>query len=348
VHLLLAGDSADADTPVVVYTHTLDGGVTWRKPIRLSRNDNAPYAMHRGNDVQIAASGGDLIAAWQTAGTGYGGGGPMTTAISADGGESWHKGSNPADDGSTDAHGFIDLAADPDGNFHLVWLDNRNGAQGLYYARSKDGGKLWSQNIQVDKLTCECCWNQIKATGPDNLYVLYRDIHPRDMRMAISSNKGRTWNLGGRVGRFSWNFDGCPHAGGGIASIPTSSGDSVLHAVVWTGLLEQPGLYYLASADNGRTWTDPAPLGELNALHADISARNADHIAAVWDARVGSNVIFAARSRDGGESWEAGERLSSRNVEATHPRIVSTPDGFRVFWTETHPRKGGVLALAPF
>lgn len=335
IHLLLAGRATEGKTPVLRYTRSNDSGATWRAPVRVQTDGSTPYDPHRGDDVQLAAVGVRLVALWLTEGTGYGGSGPLATAVSSDGGETWTSGPNPADNDSTKGHGFADLVASGDGNFHLVWLDGRGGEQALYYARGMDGGRHWSRNEPIDTATCECCWNTLKASSDGELFVLYRNIDPRDMALAATSS-GNTWQRLGSVGDFDWNFDGCPHTGGGLAIAP---GAARLHAVVWTGQGESVGLHHLTSTDGGRGWSSPRRLGGYDAHHADIAARDADRVAAVWDT-IGSRggAIVAALSDDGGRTWEQ-RTVHQSNTSPSQPRVIATPRGWRVFWTE---RRGGV------
>ncbi|MGH8594339.1 MAG: sialidase family protein [Gammaproteobacteria bacterium] len=67
-----------------------DGGHTWSAPAAIYTG-KAPLnqSIHRGNDVQIAAAGKRLIAVWQVPGSGFNGRGPLATAISSDGGDTW-------------------------------------------------------------------------------------------------------------------------------------------------------------------------------------------------------------------------------------------------------------------
>lgn len=76
-------------------------------------------------------------------------------------------------------------------------------------------------------------------------------------------------------------------------------------------------------------------------MHADISALNDQHVAAVWDA-LGpeGSAILAAQSTDGGKTWSASGRLSSPGAFATHPRIAATPFRLRVMWTEQSGGRG--------
>src|SRR5688572_22302100 len=158
-----------------------DGGRTWSAPVRLPAGPGDIKGAHRGNDPQIAADGDRLIAVWTRPGTSPWGSGPLASAVSSDAGKTWTPGPNPADDGSTDGHGYADLSSDGAGTFYLVWLDGRDGGQGLRGAVSRDAGRTWLANVTVDGRTCECCWNRLASAQPGKVAVVYRDKDPRDL-----------------------------------------------------------------------------------------------------------------------------------------------------------------------
>lgn len=311
-----------------------DGGRSWPVAVRVGKGMPAPEGAHRGMDVQLAASGDRVVAAWQTRGTGAFGGGPMATAVSSDGGRSWRPGPNPADDGSTEGHGFIDIATDSEGVFHLVWLDSRSGAQGLRYARSSDGGLRWSANVSLDDETCECCWNSLAIAPGGLVAVLYRDKNPRDMGIVSSSDGGRSWTKPVRTGRFDWDIEACPHVGGGL--VLERRGTSVtMHTAIWTGKGQEKGVYVLSSPDGGESWGAPKRLGDSRAWHPDLAAIRDRELAAVWDAHAEDGLaVFCSTSRDGGRSWTEPRRVSAAGMSASHPRVIATPDGFKALWTE--------------
>ena len=333
LHLLLASYPATNQPPVLLHQRSTDGGVTWSAPARVDAGATTPKSPHRGMDAQLAASGSKLIALWGTAGTGLFGSGPIATALSTDGGATWKPGPNPADDGLTTGHGFVDIAADAAGTFHLVWLDSRDGKQGLRYANSKDGGQTWSKNTTLKPETCECCWNTL-TLGPDgSVHALFRDKNPRDMAVISSTDRGANWSAPAKVGTFNWDFAGCPHVGGGLAV-----GGSSLHALIWTGATGHGGAYHVSSPDRGQTWSAPQRLGDADARRGDLATRGAQHLAAVWD-RVsdGESGVFSATSADAGKTWSAPKPLSSPGINAAYPRIVPTAGGYRAFWTESTP-----------
>jgi hypothetical protein len=334
VDLLTAEASGANGPPGLWYRRSVDGGKSWSQRVRVDDGMPIPHHPHRSNDPQVASSGARVVAVWGSAGRGFKSSGPMVTALSNDGGKTWKRGPNPADDNRHDGHGFADLIA-RDGRFHLTWLDSRSGAQGVRYARSADGGASWSSNISVQAGTCECCWNTLLA-GPDRaLYLLFRGRGPRDMGLATSLDDGMKWKTGTVVGAFNWQVEACPHTGGSLALTRQGASQGV-HAVVWTGKAEQRGLHHLKSQDGGATWKARARLGGEYAQRADLAGRG-EELAAVWDESVGqSGAVFLSRSKDGGAVWSKPVRLSSEGASAIYPRIVATQSNLLVLWTETN------------
>ncbi len=313
----------------LVHRRSTDGGRSWGAETEVPLGGKPVESPHRGMDPQIAADGDRLLAVWTAPGTSPWGSGPLATALSADGGRTWTPGPAPADDGTTDGHNYVDAVADGRGGFHLVWLDDRGGSRGLRAARSADGGRTWSANRTIDGETCECCWNRL-AAGPDGaVRVLYRDRLPnRDMVVAASADGGESWRGLGAAGDFDWVFDGCPHAGGGLA---VSGAASHLSALVWTGAEGKAGLWLVGSADGGRSWSEPRRMGSDRARNADLAAAGGRLVAA-WDQ---DRRIHAAVSADGGLTWSAAEPISEPGRHATHPLVVAAGDGALVLWTET-------------
>lgn len=342
IHLLLGDYSAGTKLPALQHLRSTDGGATWSKPVRADAGATAPHIPHRGMDAQIAASGAKLVALWNTPGTGFNGRGPMATALSADGGATWQPGPNPADDASSGDHSFVDCAADAAGTFHLVWLDSRGPGKGLRYANSKDGGKTWSKNATLKPETCECCWNTLAVGAGGSVHALFRDKNPRDMAVISSTDHGARWSDPAKVGRFNWDFAGCPHVGGGLIVR-----GSTLHALVWTGATGQSGAYHLSSPDQGQSWSAPQRLGDADARRGDLASTGAQSLAAVWD-RVadGESTVHMAHSADGGKTWSEPKQLSAKGVNAAYPRVIAVSSRYRVFWTESATGQPGAWKSA--
>jgi hypothetical protein len=156
--------------------------------------------------------------------------------------------------------------------------------------------------------------------------VLYRGAEPRDMK--FSGKSGKQWSEGIQVGKFDWDFAGCPHTGGGLAQSPDGKR---LHALVWTGLVGQQGLYYVASKDAGASWSEARRLGGEDAVDGDIALAPDGTLQAVWD---NGATILGAGSSDGGASWSEPATISDGGERNRHPRMFTTKYGPVTFWME--------------
>ncbi len=329
-----------------------DGGEHWTTAVKILDAGSIAANMVRGNDAQIAAQGENIVVTWMSyvAGARFNAG-PMQAARSGDSGATWQFAATPPD-WKKGPHGYIDMTSDANA-LHAVWLDSRRGpsevsaAQALHYARSVDGGLNWQQNLTLDDLTCSCCWNTVKSDKDGNVYVLYRDKQPSDMALGVVDRR-QQWQRLSRVGAFDWQFDGCPHIGGGM-DFQHTAGATTIHAVVGSGQEQHAGVHYLYSTDGGKTWSDPVPLGDESALHADLAAQDNGRIVAVWD-MLGDDglAVFAAESPSSDKkNWSSPLQLSKRGTRASHPRIVKTEQGFLALWTE-HDGHRQTLAMRRF
>ncbi|MCK4842379.1 MAG: exo-alpha-sialidase [Methylococcales bacterium] len=322
------------------YQNSKTGGESWSASVKILNDDDLAVKMTRGNDAQITAQGDKVVVSW----TKYEPNsrfkaGAMQAARSTDGGQSWQYSATPPD-WKKGPHGYIDMAADKNA-MHAVWLDSRSGhgdvkaSQGLRYARSIDGGFSWQKNKTLDQLTCSCCWNTIKTDAEDKAYVLYRDKQPSDLSIGVIDQK-QQWQRLNHVGAFNWQFDGCPHIGGGL-DFQTTAGINRLHSVIGTGHPEHLGIHYLYSDDKGKNWSDAKQLGDESAIHADVAAHDNGRVVVVWDMMGEEGLaIFMAESKDQGVNWSDPKQISQLGSRATHPRIVKTEKGFLSLWTENN------------
>jgi hypothetical protein len=337
LHLLLGELASPTAVPTLTHRSSRDGGASWSEPVQVNRDTPKPHGIHRGTDARIAAHGDRIVAAWTSAGTDAWGSGPLTLVASADGGKTWVPCENPADDGRTDGHNFLALAADSAGLFHLAWLDSRDGDRGLRYAQSKDGGLHWERNHTAAPKTCECCWNSLAPLAGGGIAILFRGRAPRDMHVVTSQDAGQEWSKPVPVGGFQWDFSACPHVGGALITQHTPAGEQ-LHAAVWTGAPGASGLYHLRSDDAGRSWTAPHKMNVPLAWHPALAADSKNRLLAVWDTMTAASPeTWGALSPDGGLTWNPPVLLSQPSAPAAHPRVVALENGFRVFWTEERP-----------
>jgi len=341
VHLLIGKQVEGKDS--VWYKSSSDQGVSWSSPVNITAGMDIETRVRRGNDARLAVQGDDIVAVWMTKREGNRHkAGPMMAMASKDAGKTWQEIKSPADwDGP---HGFFAIDAS-DQKMALVWLDSRkkvgDGAtQGLRYSESVDGGQTWSVNQTLDERSCACCWNTARYHN-DELYVLYRDKDPSDMTLGKLS-KDVQWHDLGTVGAFNWDFKGCPHIGGSVAF---DGENGMIHSTVGTGHSDHTGIYYLKSADMGKSWQAPVRFGSDTSVHSDMDAHQ-DTVVMVWDSITETGFeVSAAYSDNQGETWSAPAVLSPPGFRSGHPRVITMADKALVFWTEGKEKQGNSLRM---
>ena len=285
----------------------------------------------RGNDVQLAGEGHHRIAVVQQQ-EDIPGNGPLHVYTSEDQGRHWKHQGLPVKKDETRNQGYADIVYS-NGAYLLAWLDDReeNGnTQGLRTAVSLDQGKSWQAETTVDDATCTCCWTRMVADAEGGGWLLYRDHQPQDMALAYRDPVTGSWSRKGPAGSYQWDFNGCPHTGGGLAI----AGQNI-HAMVWTGKKENAGLHYLASTDKGEHWTTDKIL-DPNGKDGDLAVDETGQIVlAAWIQRVNNrNRVTIAISRDGGAHWSDSSVVGTDSLNADHPEVIYASGQFIVLWTE--------------
>lgn len=346
IHAVFAARLAKDDKPATYYSFSRTDGKSWTQPARISRADDSPVLSKRGNDVQLATHGRTMVAIWQQQGE-LPGTGPVALARSEDGGRHWSRGGAPVHGDVMNNQSYPDLTVDQRGSFHLIWLDDREesgNTQGLRHAVSPDRGRNWQSETTIDLDVCTCCWNRAVVLPDRSLAALYRGSHPHDMRLATREPTRGTWQVRSTVGPFDWQFEGCPHCGGGLTAQPTPPG-AHLHSVIWTGKQGSAGLYYLGSTNSGASWSPPVVVSDAQSREADIAATSRSVVIVFASLTAeGATSVMARRSSDRGEHWSEPVALSKPGASVDHPRVTPLARGFLAYWTEL--REGGGKTLA--
>lgn len=338
---ILAVKSNPGAKPVFQHSRSINDGKTFTP--RISINSRLKDGQElgdmrtpkRGGDFQVASSGDNILISYEIKGNNKHGSGPLRTLISKDGGKSFETYKNLSD--TTLGQGFVDIAATKSGTFHWVYLQNHPDGRGLRHAMMDlKSDSLTAVENHVDKKTCACCWNTVKAVG-DDLYAIYRDKKPSDMSMVYSKDKGKTWQEGGVVGAFDWDFDGCPHVGSSLAFDPaagtgaSTNGRPFAHATAWTAKEGKLGLYYQNWSGEGTKWSAPYKLAE-NGRRGDI-ATVGNMVVAVYEEMIDENNVARIRVAD----------VTKKPMVFSRPRTIST--NF-TFYPRLEATKNGVIMLS--
>lgn len=146
----------------IYYNRSTDGGVTWGVETQLTQDTTF------SNLPSIAVSGSDVYITWEEMRDGNF---EMYYKRSTNNGETWGTDTRLTSDPG-DSHG-PSLAAS-DGNLHLVWQENRDGNDEVYYKRSTDHGTSWDADVRLTDDMSISGFPSIAVSGPV-LHVIWYD-----------------------------------------------------------------------------------------------------------------------------------------------------------------------------
>ena len=226
----------------------------------------------------------------------------------------------------------IDIVTDDNNGMHLVWQSKE---KGVYYQRSNDSGRSWSEPVAIDP---EASYRSL-AEGPrifsykETLQIFWRH---QGFNLKTSFDLGQTW-----INQPMKIFKGIP-----IAKYEITADDNVLYFAY----NNHEGLFFRRSDNSGIDWTDSKKLIGFNGP-PQVSApsmaiwENTAHL--FWselDTGLMSGKLYLARSEDRGKTWSRPIEIDtdrsqlSSVYEDTYsiisPSIMTFSDNFLIFYEE--------------
>lgn len=301
-----------------------------------------PEALHQAPGL-TAQGDGTVALSWSTPNRAPGAmfASDLRVAASGDGGRTFTVPVQVNDDGLPISHTFEDLLRGPEQDLYVMWLDgrgkDRSGAA-VQFACSRDGGATFGPNITVDGMACPCCRPMLAAAPDGSLWAAWRktyDGNVRDIVVAQSVDRGKTFGPPYLVREDHWVFSACPHRGPSVGF----DRQGRLYVGWYTeGTDEQARIYLATSDDRAGTFTEPVSLHtSTNSLPDNL--RLAVHpdgiVAAVWEEVTGVRKRVVLRlSLDRGQTFGPVIPLSA-GAKAEHPTVAIDPSGrVALAWTE--------------
>ncbi len=351
------------------YARATDGGRTFSAPVRVNTGigavwgfpvskprvlvsrDGTVHVFYPGNSV-VAKTGKPIVL-------------PMYTR-STDQGRTFAParvlGAVPASDNSevvsgglANAECFGTLAIDDAGGVYAYWIDTRDmGPQSkngkIFSAVSLDNGATFSRDFEVLPAdACPCC--QITATTQGGkIYMGSRQVSPegqRDSVIAVSADRGRSFQPRVRWGGARWTIEGCPLKANAIAV----DGANVYTAAFNGGAAAQ-GAWFSRSTDGGRSFDAAIPLHAAAAVSdAPVLAIVDGALVAAWHAKTGDERrIWMSVSRDRGASFSAPLEIPAPAGTGIYPVVAAHGGGVHVAWQQADAivtRHVALTELAP-
>jgi hypothetical protein len=198
---------------------SLDGGVTFSKPMKVGSAGVMSLGRHRG--PRVAYSGNAIVITAVAGAQGMGKDGDIITFRSLDGGKTWAKGARVNDVVSSAREGLHTMISGQGGILFAAWLDLRGKGTRLFGATSRDMGVTWSKNMLVyespDGHICECCHPTAMVSADGRFHVMFRNWldGSRDMYDAISTPDHARFEAA-KLGEGTWKLNACPMDGGSL------------------------------------------------------------------------------------------------------------------------------------
>jgi hypothetical protein len=245
----------------IYFKRSVDGGVTWKTNKRLT--NNAGYSQ----DPAIAVDGLNIYVVWEDTTPGnY----EIYFKKSVDGGATWETNKRLTSNAGVS---YAPAIAVDGSNIYVVWQDNTQGDEEIYFKRSVDGGVTWKTDKNLTNNADDSRYPAIAVDG-SNIYVVWQDYTPaEEIYFKRSGDGGATWTTNKRLTN---TLDDSRY--------PAIAVDGPNIYVVWQDAT--PGnyeIYFKKSVDGGVTWKTNKRLtnNALGSMYPAIAA-DGSNIYVVW------------------------------------------------------------------
>lgn len=213
---------------------------------------------------------------------------------------------------------------------HVVWYDERDGNQEVYYKRSTNGGLTWgadarlSYDINVSEdPSVAVSGNIVIVTWSDN-----RNTSDYEIYSIRSTDGGSIWGLETRL----------TNTTGSSSYSPAVLISGTLVHLVWEDYRDgNREIYYKRSTNSGASWgTDVRLTNNIaQSWYVSLSASGSYLYTAWQDNRDANYEIYFKRSTDDGLTWGADTRMTNNTGTSWYASIGSAGSLAHIVWEES-------------
>ncbi len=297
----------------------------WQPDVRLTNSTGISYTSDN-NVWCVAASGSVVHVVWYDDRDGnY----EIYYKRSTDAGESWGADLRLTNNTAWSKRPSVTVS---NSDVHIVWYDERDGNNEIYYKRSTDGGISWGADTRLTNDPSDALYPSASVSG-SVVHVVWEDNRDGSYEIFYkrSTDAGVSWETDTQWTNTNVWVE--------YPSVTVSG--SVVH-VVWED--ERNGnyeIYYKRSIDDGLSWETDTRLTNNTARSNRPSVTVSGSVVhVVWgDERDGNEEIYFKRSTDGGESWSLDTRLTNNTSLSRKPSVRASGSAVHVVWYDY--RDGG-------
>jgi len=207
------------------------------------------------------------------------------------------------------------LATDMYGNTHVVWFDERDGANEIYY--KMHDGDSWGPDERLTTAAAGSMWPSITAGPGGIIHVVWDDFRDGDYEIYYKRKDAGTWGADQRL----TNSPGSSRH----PAVAATSTDTVY--VVWEdGKGTYTDIYF--KIFDGTTWLPESAIsiGAYDKAKPAIDVDGSDRAHVAWHELVGSGANRVYYRMFDGTAWSAGTALAEGG-ELSCPSLAAGPGG---------------------
>lgn len=212
---------------------------------------------------------------------------------------------------------------------HVVWQENRDGNNEIYYKNSTDSGNTWNNDMRLTNDPAASDNPHVSVSGTF-VHVVWNDNRDGNLEIYYkhSTDNGATWSVDNRLTNDQ-----------AISINPKISSDSSSINIVWSDARYGAAyeIMYKRSTDNGYTWESDVRLtNDIYFSNLPIIAVNGLSVHVVWnDAGPGSELYYR-RSINAGVTWDSITRLTFDGFASSHyPRLAIDYSNIHLVWRDS-------------
>ena len=293
----------------------------WQSDVRLTNNDSISYPYNFNNAWCVASSGSVVHVVWFDKRDGnY----EIYYKRSTDAGVNWGTDTRLTSNSSDSRYPSVAVSGSI---IHVVWYDNRDGNNEIYYKRSTDAGVSCVADTRLTNNTGNSRSPSVAVTG-SVVHIAWEDNRNAnyDIYYKRSSDGGISWGTDVRMTNNNSSYSES-------ASITVSG--SVVH-VVWQDYRDDGNyeIYYKRSTNDGVSWGADTRLtnSTSNSSSPSVSVSGSVVHVAWQDYRDGDWEIYYKRSTNDGVSWGVDTRLTNNTSDSYSPSVAVSGSVVHVVW----------------
>lgn len=302
----------------VFYKRSLDGGMTWDTDMRLTADDN----IFSGR-ATIVAWNNQVHIVWMDRRDGNN---ELYYKRSTNNGNTWSDDQRLTTDNAISEYPSLALEFQ---TLHLVWNDDRNGNNEIYYKRSINGGLSWTADTRITNNAGDS-YKPSVAVSDTLVHVLWEDLRNSTSEIFYknSRNSGNTWSNDMKLSNSASDcYAPCVSANGTIA-FATWDDNRTANSQV----------YGRRTIDGGNTWTP-----EFNHSNSSGEAYSAFHsfsgtyLCMVYTLSFNNDPdIYGRFSTDAGASWAGFGGITNSFSSSENTFVAISGASAHVIWHDDY------------